>query len=291
MGELLRPIQPGYGTRGGAEAAAHAARFFASDRSSADRVIVKLDFRNAFNTVRRDRLLDQVKKFMPEYFNFICQMYRHSSHLIFGPHLLESACGVQQGDPLGPLLFCLVIKGVTERIESPLNVWYLDDDTIGGPVELVIADLVQLKQGIQQVGLELNTAKCEAFCCSENKSQAVLQQSNDIAPGIRLKTEEDLVLLGSPMFQNAIKKTIVEKENELKRMTARLRLLSAHHALYLLKKCLSIPKLLYVLRTSPTWSASAELQDFDEAVRFGLSALTNNRLQDSSWIQATLPAR
>ena len=118
MGELLRPVQLGYGTRGGAEAAAHATRFFASDRTNADRVIVRLDFRNAFNSVRRDQLLDQVRKYIPEYFDFISQIYRHSSHLIFGPHLLESACGVQQGDPLGPLLFCLVIKRLRERISS-----------------------------------------------------------------------------------------------------------------------------------------------------------------------------
>ena len=74
-------------------------------------------------------------------------------------------------------------------------------------------------------------------------------------------------------------------------MTARLRALSAHHALFLLKNCLSIPKLLYVLRTSPAWSATAELRDFDEAVRIGLIIVTNNRLQDSSWTQATLPVR
>ena len=37
IGELLRPVQLGYGTRGGAEAAAHATRFFASDRTDADR--------------------------------------------------------------------------------------------------------------------------------------------------------------------------------------------------------------------------------------------------------------
>ena len=118
-------------------------------------MIVKLDFRKAFNSVRRakrgDRLPAQVKKYIPEYFGFVSQMYRQSSHLIFGPHLLESACGVQQGDPLGPLLFCLVIKGLTERIKSTLNVWYLDDGTIGGPISSVIADLFLLKQGIQEV--------------------------------------------------------------------------------------------------------------------------------------------
>ena len=291
MGNLFRPIQLGFGTRGGAEAAVHAARYFASDRSEPNRVIVKLDFRNAFNTPRRDHLLEEVKSVLPEYFDFISQMYRLPSNLFYGSHLLESACGVQQGDPLGPLLFCLVIHKLTRRITSPLNVWYLDDCTIGGPVNTVLADLALIKEEIEKVGLELNTSKCELFCCSSSQSQELFDQVSAACPGVRMQTEDDLVLLGSPMFGNAVKKTIEEKKCDLERMISRLQLLSAHHALFLLKNCLSIPKLLYVLRTSPAWAAASDLRMFDDAIRNGLRILTNNRLEDSAWTQATLPVR
>ena len=53
MAALLAPRQLGYGVRGGAEAAVHAARSFLSDMDP-DAAMVKLDFSNAFNSIRRD---------------------------------------------------------------------------------------------------------------------------------------------------------------------------------------------------------------------------------------------
>ena len=57
MGTLLQPYQLGYACRGGAEAAAHAARSFATNVNVEENVLLKLDFRNAFNTVHRDHNL------------------------------------------------------------------------------------------------------------------------------------------------------------------------------------------------------------------------------------------
>ena len=56
----------------------------------------------------------------------------------------------------------------------------------------MIADLVLLKQEIQEVGLELNTAKCEVYCCSANANDfdSLLQHLNAVCPGIRLQTED-----------------------------------------------------------------------------------------------------
>jgi len=122
MGGLVRPTQLGYGTRGGAEAAVHATRAYVSTDNEA-RVILKMDFRNAFSTIRRDRMLQVVQTHLPYYYRFVWQMYHHPSDLFFGNFLLQSAAGVQQGDPLGPLLFCLVTRDITAALESQLNVW------------------------------------------------------------------------------------------------------------------------------------------------------------------------
>ena len=51
MGELLAPRQLGYGVRRGAEAAVHAARLYLRDIEPR-KAVLKLDFKNAFNTIR-----------------------------------------------------------------------------------------------------------------------------------------------------------------------------------------------------------------------------------------------
>ncbi|GAV09740.1 hypothetical protein RvY_19228 [Ramazzottius varieornatus] len=98
--EQVRPEQVGCGTRGGAEAAVHAVRCFLEEGRDESQVLLKLDFKNAFNTIHRDVLLRVIRDSSPKYFPFAWQSYRYPSKLLFGQHTLESARGVQQGDPL-----------------------------------------------------------------------------------------------------------------------------------------------------------------------------------------------
>jgi len=53
---------------------------------------------------------------------------------------IPSATGVQQGDPLGPVLFSLAIHSLVKELLSTFNVWYLDDGTLGGSLQIVMAD-------------------------------------------------------------------------------------------------------------------------------------------------------
>lgn len=45
-------------------------------------------------------------------------------------YIIESMCGVQQGDPLGPLYFYYGINGLVNEIQDlgpAYNKWYMDD--------------------------------------------------------------------------------------------------------------------------------------------------------------------
>ena len=92
--EALQPIHVGVGVLGGAEAAIHAMRRLVSTMPD-DHVIVKLDFANAYNSVRRDAVLETVADKMPKLYPF-----KHSSlaccpKLTYDIYIIESAEGSQ----------------------------------------------------------------------------------------------------------------------------------------------------------------------------------------------------
>ena len=57
------------------------------------------------------------------------------SVLLWGKVEIASVEGIQQGDPLGPLLFCLSIHDLVSSLKSEYKVFYLDDGTIGDTLE------------------------------------------------------------------------------------------------------------------------------------------------------------
>ena len=64
-----------------------------------------------------------------------------------GCEAILSEEGVQQGDPLGPLLFCLTLHPLLSQLQSELKIFYLDAGTIGGSSETVLHDLHYLESG------------------------------------------------------------------------------------------------------------------------------------------------
>ena len=159
MASLLSPRQLGYGVSKGAEAAVHAARFYFKNIGS-NKVFLKLDFRNAFNSIRRDRMLEAVHHLAPSIYSFVHSVYSSSS-LFWSDKIILSSEGVQQGDPLGPLLFCLTIHHMCSRLKSELCIFYLDDGTLGGLLSDVLHDVEMIKKEAGIVGLELNPQKSE----------------------------------------------------------------------------------------------------------------------------------
>jgi hypothetical protein len=71
--------------------------------------MVKLDYANAFISVFRSKVLEAAREHVPTLFGPILQAYEAQTKLLFGDEFVDSAEGLQQGDPLAPALFCLVI--------------------------------------------------------------------------------------------------------------------------------------------------------------------------------------
>ena len=194
MGALLAPRQLGYGTPHGAEAAVFAARLFL-DNIQPKEVILKLDFKNAFNTIRRDKMMKAVSTLAPELTPFVYCAYSEPSILFWGEQTLMSREGVQQGDLLGPLLFCPTIHELISQLESDLCMFYLDDGTLGGNPEVVLRDLQLVEQGGAEVGLSLNHKKSEVISRDPMAKETLLLA----APDLSVTDLDSASLLGPPI--------------------------------------------------------------------------------------------
>ena len=127
----FHPTQLGVCTARGCEIAVHTLRKWIESPSVQDKVLIKIDFANAFNSIRRDVVLQRVKSHTPQIYKFIHQCYAQQTHLSFGDEgVILSQEGVQQGDPCGPFLFSLAILDLSKQMVSPGNIWYLDDSTL-----------------------------------------------------------------------------------------------------------------------------------------------------------------
>ena len=224
LGEELRPVRLGVSTRGGCEAAAHAARRYARDCRHR-RVLMKIVMRNAFNSLRRDSFLSVARVRTPGLYSLLWQAYSSPTRLFFGEEGFASETGIQQGDPIGPELFALSVDEAARGVQSEFNVWYLDDATLGDSPERVYDDLVVLLERLRAIGLEVHRSKCELTILNDSMPEALFR---GLLPGVKVVEACDLSLLGAPVDIRGIPGTINEKREVLERMTSKLEVQNPH---------------------------------------------------------------
>lgn len=292
LASVLLPEQVGCGVRGGSEAAIHSLRSFV-ESSSTMKVLVKIDFANAFNVIRRDHMLKMVAEHWPEALRSLHQAYRTPSNVYFGGDAIISACGVQQGDPCGPATFCLSILPLTKSLKSELNIWYLDDGVIGGDCESVIEDIQAIKVYCQRSGLSLNSSKCEVCVVGGflDEQRIAVDRVKEALTNVRVTDIGDLEHLGVPIMNTKVTSAIIEKTGVLRVLLKRLSLLDSQTALFLLRVSLSSPRVVHLLRASRAFESIDALGSFDDMIRGSLESLLNLPLDNTAYVQACLPIR
>jgi hypothetical protein len=295
--EYLEPVQVGVGTPLGAEAIVHTARQWLHRNNAIDnKVLVTLDLENAFNSVDRSAILAAARRVVPSLAPWMDFCYRSQSHLVLGDRRIASARGVQQGDPLGPLLFSLAIhdavlqaRNSTEQLfprKLDIVAFYLDDGVIAGDVEAVRSFCAAFEQVAASVGLRLSVGKCEAVPAAG----AATSISPDLFPGWRWLPGGGIKLLGAPIGSAAFCAELtakrVAKAEEL--LSTLCTYSHTQGALLLLRHCASFSKLVYTSRTVPPAFHREALTAFQGALRSSLEKWLGDKLPDHCWALAQL---
>jgi hypothetical protein len=285
-------IQLGVGTSCGAEKIVHTVQNFILTKPTEDAILI--DFRNAFNTVSREIILQAIKIQLPNMYPFVSTIYDASPNLWFKSpptpnqpptvSSILSAEGAQQGDPLGPLLFALAVMPLLKDLDRALGGIvraYLDDTTLLGQFVFQTNSLTLLSNECQKYGLSVNYKKFHILMGSRPTLEDALADQQAYAllcPGIpttNIKIHPDnlpsssslygFVVLGTPVgtdefvisyLANFVSSTLVSDINRLDKVTQL-------HSLWTYFSYVVNQKITHLLRAIPPRLTASLVKSFE----------------------------
>ena len=175
ISEIFKPLQVGIKTRSAIEIVNKLLEIKKIQNPELD--IVALDFKNAYNNISRTTILNELKKFFPEIYNWQIKQLNNSTRLWVKMDdyeenigFIRSKEGVHQGSSLGPLMFALALNPILQQVNKIITLdnsngknsvvmSYLDDTNLMSDTDRLIkaVDFV-IKEG-PKVGLILNPEK------------------------------------------------------------------------------------------------------------------------------------
>ena len=293
--QLLWPVQVGVAVPNGAEVAIHTVRAWSRRHmGSSTKVLLKLDFSNAFNCVSRAVVLEEVRAHFPQLARWATWCYGQPSRLQFGARTLESCCGVQQGDPLGPLFFSVALHKVARTLRQPsldLALFYLDDGVLAGDLAHVASALQHLQAASKAIGLDLNLAKCElavAGPVSETALQACFPAALLCDGGGAGRVQSNFDFLGAAIGDDTfIRDHTADRAAKAGDLLDGLaELTDPQVGLRLLRACGGFSRMVHSMRCNPPHSQSIALDMFDGMTRRCFGDLTGVHPTTAQWQQA-----
>jgi hypothetical protein len=292
--DIFGDLQMGINTSNGCEKIIHNLNALVDSGALQDQVLAKIDWRNAFNTCDRIVLFNAVRAHLPSLSKFVESCYLGQPNLFYHDTILKSAKGVQQGDPLAPLLFCLVQHDLVlavERTFKPLyNCWYMDDGNVILPLYMVDNFFNLLKTEGFKIGLELNILKCEIW--APNLTYQLSRLITPITLPLKLIETSGIEVLGGPLSTdpNFVKELFsIKKSKVLELIDKLLSLDNSQNQLLLLRSCIAYPQMGFHIRVCPPSYITNELSEYDDIIREAISLICGTGLDDLSKMQLALP--
>ena len=281
VGSQLAPYQLGCGIRGGCEIAARLSQIFLD--TDPNHVLVKTDFKNAFNLTPRRKIHEGLVRYCPLLLPWFQWAYGGTTLLVNskGEGVGTSETGCRQGDPLAALMFCVAIHGAILEINEWLQdayaqrsngvippfetgpgkiVAYMDDCTITVSRDLAPGLCQAIEEICNRVGLVLNIGKCRLL------GPALNLIGEDVILPFGRKPDGETVLgnpVGTVEFRIAECRRMVEEATKCLPMIKTLEI-SPSVAFSLVKQCINM-RVSYLTRVMDTL-ALQQLKLFDELI-------------------------
>ena len=128
-------------------------------------------------------------------------------------------------------MFLSGINSVISSIDCEFNAWYLDEGVFGGSAGEVCAHLAQLERSFALLGLQLNHSKCEVSILNSPPGaspNAALAEVRRTMPGIVQTVSNSLILLGSPLGDDALDTALAGYIDKIELMCGRVKNLDSH---------------------------------------------------------------
>eukprot|EP00731_Ephydatia_muelleri_P001545 Em0001g1545a len=289
--EFFAPFQFGVACPAGAEKVIHGLRHCIEEHwEEEDFVVLKIDMCNAFNLVSRQALLDECAFHFPDLLPWASWCYGQQPLLQHPLGTVTSEVGVQQGDPLGPMFFSLVLHKLVSAIATDedtakllFHAWYLDDGVVAGPKQSVLHALTIIQELGPPLGLVINPSRCELY--SQNDMSVFSSQ-------MKQSNMPHLEILGSPIGDTIFCANVVSQKcaqaSQLLSQIEEVGSVDPQVALLLLRMCGAFSKMVHLARSTPPSLVAEGFRYFDNDVRHCFASCTGVDTSDDAWEQAQL---
>ena len=331
-GELATALgrqQFAVGTAAGAEVLGHSVR--ALTEADPDLVLLCLDARNAYGTASRSACLDALGRVAPELLA-CAELFCHRTSQYFywdgagQCHRLCATSGVDQGDPLAPLLFACGVAPCLEALEADLQqlardrgldpsrvrvLAYLDDVAVLVPPELATEVQSAATRALGALGLELRPEKTQAYSKSAPCPPGLQEQWREYGltlvgvplgeplpeDGLPAEDDQRRVDLGTDAFAKERCAEVSARAATLLERFAELPTQASPHqpavqvAALLLRHC-GCGKVTHLLRSTPPATVREAARAYDAALLTCYEVLTElDPLTEAQALQSRLPLR